>query len=380
MLRLIRETFIGDRTALFERSARAFFRPQKTGRQCSEQIALPDDLLPHSDAQTEWWYYTGHCLAESGSRFGFELVFFMRRTDHDRVGLLPVKYFANPMYAAHFAVTDIDAKRFVYSDRRGSGGLLGYPSAASDKEFDINVGDWSASGDEVNHHLRASIGIDLEITADLSALKPVVLNGHRKAAAEVPPGSSRHFSITRMETKGWIRRGARSERFEGTAWMDREYGTWFQRHWDWFSIQLDNGCELMLYVFRDGSGRPLETSHGNFIARSGVCRSLSFEDFTIAARRTWTSRNSGTKYPSGWTVSVPSLEIELYVEPVLTDQELDTARSTMVVYWEGACEVSGSVKGGGCGGNAYVELVGYDNVSEALTPMNFLRGLWPPGK
>lgn len=372
---MIRERLVRDRTALFESSARALFRPAGTGRTCRGQIALPDDLRPHSDAQTEWWFYTAHCAAQGGSRFGFELVFFRRRTDHDRIGPLPLKYFANPMYAAHFAFTDIDAKRFMYSDRRGSDGLLGYRSAASDSEFDIRVGDWSARGDATCHRLRASIGMDLEIDARLESAKPVVLNGHRNAA-----GSSRHFSFTRMLTSGIIRRGTGSERFEGTAWMDREYGTWFQRHWDWFSIQLDNGCELMLYVFRDGFGRPLDTSHGNFIDRDGRCQSLSFGAFRITAKRSWTSSRTGTEYPSGWKVSVPSLEIELDLEPVVQDQELNTARSTMVVYWEGACAVTGSVHGRRCAGNSYVELVGYDDVSEGLTPMNFLRGLWPRRK
>ncbi|MCO6510893.1 MAG: hypothetical protein J5I65_08875 [Aridibacter famidurans] len=375
MLRLIRESFVQDRTALFENSARAILRPAGTGRPCRGQIALPDDLRPHSDAQTEWWFYTAHCETEGGSRFGFELVFFRRRTDHDRIGFLPLKYLANPMYAAHFAFTNIDEGRFLYSDRRGSGGMLGHPSAASDSEFEIRVGDWNASGDEKRHRLCASIGKDLVIDARLESAKPVVLNGHRNAA-----GSSRHFSFTRMLTSGTIRRGTGSERFEGTAWMDREYGTWFQRHWDWFSIQLENGCELMLYIFRDVSGRPMDTSHGNFIGASGRCQSLSFGDFQITAKRIWTSARTGTEYPSGWKISVPSLKIELDLEPFVEDQELNTARSTMVVYWEGACSVTGSVEGKECGGNAYVELVGYDNVSEGLSPLNFLRGLWPRRK
>src|SRR3712207_7275657 len=43
-------------------------------------------LYAHREAQTEWWYYTGHMRTERGRRFGFELVFFKRRTDLDRFG------------------------------------------------------------------------------------------------------------------------------------------------------------------------------------------------------------------------------------------------------------------------------------------------------
>jgi predicted secreted hydrolase len=57
-------------------------------------VELPRDLYAHAEAQTEWWYYTGHMRTESGRRFGFELVFFKRRTDLDRFGVVPLRLFA----------------------------------------------------------------------------------------------------------------------------------------------------------------------------------------------------------------------------------------------------------------------------------------------
>ena len=52
-------------------------------------VELPRDLYAHHEAQTEWWYYTGHMRTAAGRRFGFELVFFKRRTDLDRFGVVP---------------------------------------------------------------------------------------------------------------------------------------------------------------------------------------------------------------------------------------------------------------------------------------------------
>jgi predicted secreted hydrolase len=54
-------------------------------------VELPRDLYAHREAQTEWWYYTGHMQTASGRRFGFELVFFKRRTDLDRFGVVPLR-------------------------------------------------------------------------------------------------------------------------------------------------------------------------------------------------------------------------------------------------------------------------------------------------
>ena len=84
----------------------------------NREVILPRDMYAHANAQTEWWYYTGHCKTASGKRFGFELVFFKRQTDYDRLGILPLRLLANPMYAAHFAITDIDNKSFQFRDRK----------------------------------------------------------------------------------------------------------------------------------------------------------------------------------------------------------------------------------------------------------------------
>jgi predicted secreted hydrolase len=61
------------------------------------------------------------------------------------------------------------------------------------------------------------------------------------------------------------------------------------------------------------------------------------------------------RYPSGWRLRVPSLSLEVAVQPVLADQELrGTPR-----YWEGAVDVSGTRAGERLSGRGYVELVGY---------------------
>ena len=37
---------------------------------------FPEDHGPHPGFRTEWWYYTGNLVAESGDRYGFQLTFF----------------------------------------------------------------------------------------------------------------------------------------------------------------------------------------------------------------------------------------------------------------------------------------------------------------
>ncbi|MEP6848091.1 MAG: lipocalin family protein [Acidobacteriota bacterium] len=71
---------------------------------------------------------------------------------------------------------------------------------------------------------------------------------------------------------------------------------------------------------------------------------------------TWTSEKTGAEYPRHWRVSVESLGIDLEIEPLVADQKLDTRGSTMIVYWEGACKVSGDSRGEVVTGRAYIEL------------------------
>src|SRR5690348_2784566 len=72
-------------------------------------IRFPQDEAPHSDL-TEWWYYTGHLTGQDASgqthRYGFEYVIFQNLR-----GDFP------PVYAAHFAISDMSGGAFHYDQR-----------------------------------------------------------------------------------------------------------------------------------------------------------------------------------------------------------------------------------------------------------------------
>lgn len=339
-------------------------------------ISLPRDLFAHRDVQTEWWYYTGHCKTESGRSFGFEFVFFKRQTNHDRLGVLPLRLIANPMFAAHFAITDIDNGRFLYSDRKSFLSPLDIPATASETELKLKIGDWTIEEDGESHRLNAAIDSEIEFTANVVAEKPVALNSHEISThgPKSKPATSHHFSFTRMGISGEISLDGTKEKFSGSAWMDREFGTWHQRNWDWFSIQLNDNTELMIYRFR--SDELNRNSHGTFIDEDGNCIFLSSEEFSVKQTGSWQSPATGTTYPSGWEIAVEKLDLELKITPVLENQELDTRRTIMISYWEGACEVSGLRDKKEIKGRAYAELVGYDGGNEKPNLLSFLRSFF----
>ena len=142
-----------------------------------DPLELPRDLFAHRNAQTEWWYYTGHFETDSGNKFGFELVFFKRRTDLDKFGVVPLRLFGNPIYFAHFALTDINRKKFRYAHRKSANGLFESPATASEKHYYVRLGDWSVREAGGAHILRATLGEDTVFEATLKPSKKVVLNG-----------------------------------------------------------------------------------------------------------------------------------------------------------------------------------------------------------
>ena len=343
-------------------------------------VSLPRDLYAHRSAQTEWWYYTGHIETDSGRKFGFEWVFFKRRTDLDRFGYVPLRLLGNPIYFAHFALTDQDSKEFRYAHRKSSNGWFDLPAAASEDHYYLRLGDWCARESHGAHVLRATANGNIDFEASLVGAKPPVLNGSSGDGVSFKDEgeASRYFSLTRMSIEGDLTTDGNTEHFEGSGWMDREFGTWMatekQKGWDWFSIQLDDATELMCYQLRDGAGKVSEYSTGTFVDKAGTCDHLPSVDFEISPTGYWKSPHSGATYPSGWKITVPKLDLELIVTPVMSDQELDTRGTTMIVYWEGACEVSGSRAGVKCGGRAYVELVGYDRSHDDPNLSHFLMG------
>jgi predicted secreted hydrolase len=343
-------------------------------------VELPRDLYAHEGAQTEWWYYTGHMQSASGRRFGFELVFFKRRTDLDRFGIIPLRLLGNPLYLAHFAVTDESRASFRYEHRKSTGGTFDLPAAASDERYYLRLGNWNVREAGGSHILRATLGDDLIFEATLKNTKPHVLNGHEGVGVSFKDEgeASRYFSLTRMDAEGLITWHGETEHFKGSAWMDREFGTWRttanQKGWDWFSIQLETSAEVMVYHLRNAAGEPSPFSSGTFVDAGGNWTHLAREDFQLETLSHWTSPHTGARYPSGWRLRVPRFALDLEISPVIKDQELDTRGTTMIVYWEGACRVDGEHAGQQTKGRSYVELVGYDRSHEQPSLSAFLFG------
>jgi len=325
-----------------------------------QELVFPEDHGAHTDFQTEWWYYTGNLDTVDGRHFGYQFTIF-------RSALVPPEdrqqrsssWATDQVYMAHFALTDVDAGRFRYFDRfsRGAAGLAGVQASP----YQVWLEDWSVEELEPGvYHLRAAQD-DVAIDLRLNDLKGPILQGDRGYSQKGPePGNaSYYYSLTRLESSGTVRVSETTYQVDGLSWMDHEFSTSALGSelvgWDWFSIQLDDGSELMVYQLRREDGTVDPFSGGTYVDAAGNTTRLGHHDFVVKVNDTWHSPHSGATYPAQWTITVPSKDLILEVTPYLADQELDAS----FIYWEGAVKIVGEHAANGVSGNGYVELTGY---------------------
>lgn len=321
---------------------------------------FPADYGPHTDFQTEWWYYTGSLAAEDGRRFGFQFTVFRRAIAPEQAASAS-EWRTNQVYMAHFTVSDIAGQRFYYDERysRGAAGLAGAQAAP----YRVWLADWQAAALDDDARLTAisasADGFAVDLRLEQTAPPALQGQGGLSPKSAEAGNASYYYSLPRLLTSGTITVGGATFAVTGTTWQDHEFSTSAlgadARGWDWFGLQFDDGRALMVGQIRLADGGRELAFGGLLVAADGSTRYLAADDFSIAATDTWASPHTGAVYPSGWTITVAGAgadggPLRFAVTPLLRDQELHGG----IAYWEGAVQLSGGVTGYG-----YAELTGY---------------------
>jgi predicted secreted hydrolase len=322
---------------------------------------FPRDHASHDSYKTEWWYYTGHLATPDKKKYGFELTFFRIGQNQPKLAQASA-WRGNNIYSTHFAISDENSKTFHFYEKMNRQGLN--IASASDDDYYLTNEGWLAEqiGDKV--YIKADTP-EFGIHLLLEPTKPPVIHGKEGVSqkASCKGCASHYYSMTRLKTTGLLLLDGKPTPVTGLTWMDHEFGsnqlTEKQVGWDWYSIQLDNNVDVMLYVMRNNDGTSDKNSSGTIVYPDGRSEHISLDDFSIKRLSKWQSPVSKGVYPMGWQISIPRLQAELTVTPTFKNQELVTARSTGVTYWEGSCSVTGKMASKELKGLSYVEMTGY---------------------
>jgi predicted secreted hydrolase len=334
---------------------------------------FPGDDGVHPAYKTEWWYLTGHLFPVEGDTdeaFSFQMTFF-------RVGLIPAaqplpasEWAARDLVMAHASVADPGNGDHRFSEvLRRAAPLLGGFGGPADTTLAWcrapagTEGTWSITRTGGGYRLRAADerrGFRYDLTCVPS--KPRVFHGDGGFSPKSADGTvgSLYFSYTRMTVTGSVTIGDRTVAVRGQSWLDREIFSSTlaadQTGWDWVSLQLDDGRDLMLYRLR--GDEDARFALGTLVDSRGKSSTLAQDAWTLEPLETWTSPETGAEYPVLWSLRIPGLDLDLVLEATHPAQE-NVSGGSGVHYWEGAVTARPARGGKSSVGRGFVELTGY---------------------
>ncbi len=320
--------------------------------QLGQTIQLPEDHGAHLDYRSEWWYLTGNLKDEQGRDYGMQWTLFRQGIEQQITSDNP--WLSPQLWLAQFAITDLSKGSHRQDERtsRQGPGLAG----ASGGEYWLREWRLASEGESLfpaTLKVQSKMG---ELNLKVSAAKPVVLQGKAGYSEKSPGNASFYYSYPRLTLTGTLTLDGETRTVTGQGWFDHEWSSsvlaQWQSGWDWFSLQLADGRELMLFRLRTKAGRANpenkpENRYGILIERDGSSRVLSPESIVLTPGKTWRGPK-GQPYPVEWQLKAGDLNL------VIKARQPNQAMTGRFDYWEGAVTVEGDAKGVG-----YLEMTGY---------------------
>lgn len=333
------------------------------------QVALPGwnyefprDHGNHPEFKTEWWYFTGNLRSSDGREYGYQLTFFRQGILSSDAPVAESRFVTRQIKFAHFTVSEMTGKKFHFFQKisRGAFGEAGFGEGNRLAWID----DWSCELRGANRFRIVARSGGVELDLDLTSEKSAIIHGDGTGVSQKAKGEGRashYYSLTRLTTHGTLHVGDRAYDVSGLSWFDHEWATnqlaANQVGWDWFSLQFDDGSELMLFQLRTKDGGRDPHSSGTFIAKDGTTTTIAIDDFKLTpSGRSWKSAQTKAVYPTSWRIEIPKLDMQLDLHAAMENQELNLHP---VSYWEGAVRVQGTKANSPIRGSGYLEMTGY---------------------
>lgn len=313
-----------------------------------QPIRLPADHGAHPDYRSEWWYLTGNLQDEQGRDYGLQWTLFRQGIEQQITSDNP--WLSPQLWLAQFAITDLASGSHLQDERtsRQGPGLAG----ASGGQYWLKEWVLASEGESLfpaTLKVQSKVG---ELNLKVSAAKPVVLQGKEGYSEKSPGNASFYYSYPRLTLSGTLTLEGETRNVTGQGWFDHEWSSsvlaQWQSGWDWFSLQLADGRELMLFRLRTKAGRTEpENRYGILIERDGSSRVLAPESIVLTPGKTWRGPK-GQPYPIEWQLKAGDLNL------IIQARQPNQAMTGRFDYWEGAVVVEGDAQGLG-----YLEMTGY---------------------
>ena len=309
-------------------------------------FSFPEDHGPHDGFRIEWWYVTANLKDAQGNVFGVQWTLFRHAL---KAGPVQPGWRDSTVWLGHAAVTS--ATRHYAAERLARGGVG--QAGAQAEPFNAWIDDWNfasrpgAASPLADMQLKAS-GAQFAYDLHLNSSRPLVLQGDHGYSRKSDQGqASYYYSQPFFTASGSVNLDGHTYQVSGPAWLDREWSSQplaaSQTGWDWFSLHLDRGAQLMLFRVRQKDSDGYLT--GTWIDAQGHTETLHNSDIQLTPLTT--TAIDGRNIPTRWSLKIPGKQLDITTEAVNPKAWMDLG----IPYWEGPVRFEGGV--------GYLEMTGY---------------------
>jgi len=303
------------------------------------QVHFPEDEGAHPQFSVEWWYLNSTLMDSEGREY-----------------TAMVSYFRPALKI--LSICDLEAGAF-YQEVPSMEEILNASPDYAVGYLDLRWDDydrWYRDPDSFSYHLEAT-DTDIGLNLDLVSEKPPLMVGG-DGLIEWTEVSTYYYSLTRLQVEGEIELAGKTIDVWGIGWMDHQWmGSMAGRGWDWFSVQLDNDTEIILWQIVNPDG----SIHSRDLTMMVLDGSLYHTvDLEMEMMKSWVSPETGHEYGTLWRVREETPDLNLEISARHAEQEIrvfEDFEPMDLDFWEGGTTVSGHLDGGPVFGVGYAELV-----------------------
>jgi predicted secreted hydrolase len=315
---------------------------KKTYKEKFEPITFPKDESRHNHI-VEWWYFNGNLKTKKEKKevSYMDCLFCVKpkKIDIPLIKNVPIKN----LFFSHYLISD--EKKFKHKTN---------PLCLVDKNNFTKPNLWInydnscliEKRDNNRYHIVNDF-IDLDL---FQTKRPLLINTN--GFMDLGSKTTYYYSLTRLDTKGFVKMEKEWKEVEGISWMDHQ---WAQTplteedQWTWFSIQLDDGTDIICFEY----GNKIRTLHASVMDKDQ--KSYHYSDISIVPKeKKYHSKVTKKDYSLEYIITIPGLGIELETSPIRSEQEMVFGS---INYWEGPIRLVGKMKGKKIRGKGFMELL-----------------------
>ncbi len=166
-----------------------------------------------------------------------------------------------------------------------------------------------------------------------------------------------YYSFTENKINGSILFGEISEEVSGTAWIDKQYGTFSpatEEYYEWFSVNLSNGMDLVVWdLFTAQNQLPDLSAYRHMSVWQDSATQFTTHDYQMERLSYAYMPDGAMCYAQSWHLSSEEMQMDLIITTLNSHGDVQLPFR----FYEGATSVSGTVNGVPVTGRGFAELV-----------------------